>query len=126
MADPPKKRILVVDDDNAIRVGVAMALRGPYEIETAEDAATAFDRLDRKPPIDLLICDVNMPEVTGFDLVKQLRDSPTLGKIPVMFLTARDRPQDVIEGINMGARYYMTKPFKVEALMDKVKRLIGR
>lgn len=125
MADLSKKRILVVDDDAAIRQGVAMALRVFYEVEVAEDAATAFERFDRPPAIDLLIVDVNMPEVTGIDLVKQVRANAKWAKVPVMFLSALDRPADVIAGMSAGARYYMTKPFKIDALLDKVKKILG-
>jgi DNA-binding response OmpR family regulator len=121
---PPKKRILVVEDDQQVRRLVQVALRMNYEVETAENGSEALARVVRPPPLDLVICDVMMPQLSGFDFARRLRMVPQGKNLPFVFLTARDEPQNVVEGIRLGARQYITKPFKVDDLLKKVQKLL--
>jgi DNA-binding response OmpR family regulator len=119
-----KKRILVVEDDPAVRRLLEVALRLHYEVELAQNGAVALARVARPPPIDLIICDVMMPELNGFDFARRLRLIPEARGVPFVFLTAKNEPAGVIEGIRLGARQYITKPFKVDELIGKVQKLL--
>lgn len=67
-----------------------------------------------------------MPRMDGLTLAKQLKGDPRLGHVPVVMLTARTGPRDVIAGINAGARFYVTKPFKTDELLTKVRKALGQ
>jgi DNA-binding response OmpR family regulator len=69
------------------------------------------------------LLDVNLPNQDGFAIAQQMKNSPSLSKIPIIFLTARDRSLDVVKGIQAGAKHYITKPFKIEDVLKKVRKL---
>jgi DNA-binding response OmpR family regulator len=119
-----KKRILVVEDDPSVRRLLEVALRLHFDVEQAQNGAVALARVARPPPIDLIICDVMMPELNGFDFARRLRLIPEARAVPFVFLTAKNEPAGVIEGIRLGARQYLTKPFKVDDLIAKVQKLL--
>lgn len=123
MPQPVKKLVLVVDDDQAIRdmVGKALQARG-YEVLLAKDGLEGSEMLARKP--DLLICDVMMPTFDGFTLAKLVKAHAELRAMPIIFLTAKAQPKDVATGIAAGARHYVTKPFSIKDLLDKVEKTI--
>ena len=75
---------------------------------------------DPKP--DLIVSDVRMPKMDGFQMVERLKKDPKVSAIPVIFLTAKGTSKDVIMGIKSGARHYLTKPFDMNELLDKVRR----
>lgn len=120
---PPRKLVLVVDDDQAIRdmVGKALKAKG-YDVVLAKDGLEASEMLGKKP--DLLICDVMMPTFDGFTLAKLVKAHAELRTMPIIFLTAKTQPKDVATGIAAGARHYVTKPFSIKDLLDKVEKTI--
>lgn len=121
-----KPRILVVEDEADVRAMTARVLAAFAEVSTAADGASAVAQLQvpgASP--DLIITDVMMPGMDGLELVRWLKQHPQLGRIPVVMLTAKTRPADMIEGINAGARSYLTKPFKPDELVARVKKLLG-
>ena len=99
-------------------------MRLQYDVELAQNGAVALARVGRPPPIDLIICDIMMPELNGFDFVRRLRLIPEARGVPFIFLTAKNEPAAVVEGIRLGARQYITKPFKVDELIAKVQKLL--
>jgi DNA-binding response OmpR family regulator len=117
--------ILVVDDEPAIRNMVARILGAQYQVLAAASAHEALALAGKVDRISLLILDVMMPGMDGFELAKQLRALPSCTKTPIMFLTARDAPGDKIRGIQAGARNYITKPFSIDDLKARVKKAIG-
>ncbi len=117
-------RILVVEDDPDIQKIVGTVLAKEYQVKSAEDGLAALMEIEQGFRPDLVIADIMMPRLDGLSFVKALRRHPSTSGIPVMFLTAKSAPRDVIEGINLGARYYLTKPFKVDELVSKVHRLL--
>lgn len=119
-----RKRILVADDDAAIRLLVARALERIYDVVTAEDGPGALSLLTHPPYPDLAILDVMMPGFDGFGVTARLKLIPNLPHIPIVFLTARDGPGDLVRGIQSGARHYITKPFAIKDLLDKVDRVL--
>jgi DNA-binding response OmpR family regulator len=118
-----RRRILVVEDDESVRQLLARQLGTEYEVQQAADAQQALQVLGAMKPLpDLIICDVMMPGMTGVQLAKQLKASNEYKTVPIIFLTARTGALDVIEGINAGARHYITKPFNMKDLLDKVAK----
>jgi DNA-binding response OmpR family regulator len=122
MAD--KKRILVVEDDESVRTLLVRQLTGDYEVYQAAEAQSAMALLKTIRVPDLILCDVMMPGVTGVQFAKQLKGMNEFKQVPIIFLTARTGALDVIEGINAGARHYITKPFNMKDLLEKVARAI--
>ncbi len=111
-------RILVVDDESSIRDLLGLHLRSAgYAVEVAEDAIVAGYRVLEQPP-DLIICDVNMPYMDGFEFVAALKGDSTLPYIPVIFLTAREDGD--MRGNELGAVAYVLKPVRVETLLRVV------
>ena len=115
---PGKARILVIDDDESIRELVKLHLtNGGYEALVAEDAVVAGQMVVQCAP-DLIIADVRMPYMNGYDFVSALKTDPSTRDIPVVFLTTSD---DVAERARqLGAAAYLTKPVSAERLLEVV------
>jgi len=117
-------RILLVEDEENIRDVVKLNLEmEDYEVVTAGDGRTALKHF-KEQHFDLLILDVMLPEVDGFQIVEQVR--LTNMDVPVIFLTAKDAAGDRITGLKKGADDYLTKPFNLEELLLRVNNLIKR
>ena len=126
-ADQRRRLILVAEDDAAIRELLVRALGTRYQVESAVDGPTAVARLTSpgKPMPDLLLCDVMMPGFDGMTVAKKMRAVPALKGVPIIFLTAKSTPKDVIAGIQAGAKHYVTKPFVIADLLGKVAKVLG-
>lgn len=120
-----KKRILVAEDDPQSATLLSRILSQDYELVSVEDGAEALWELQQGPAPDLVVADLMMPEVDGLTLIREMKANPKLKRIPVIIITAKDSAKDVIEGINVGAKHYITKPFKGVEVLEKVKKLIG-
>ena len=124
MSSPDGARaILVVEDDQSVREMIARALSSKFKVHEAKDGMHASELLSQMPPPSLIICDVMMPRVDGFSLVRLLKTDAKLKGVPILFLSARGNPADVMQGISLGARHYMTKPFKIQELVERVEKL---
>jgi DNA-binding response OmpR family regulator len=124
---PPGAKIaLVVDDDPTIRTLVAATLSQSFSVYIAESAQRAMQMLLEIPTPQLLVCDVAMPAVDGIQFVKKIRTLHSLANTPIIFLTAKAMPMDVVAGINAGARYYVTKPFNPADLLEKARKAAGK
>ncbi|HSC86949.1 MAG TPA: response regulator [Polyangiaceae bacterium] len=119
-----KKRVLIADDDAAISRLLERILGREYDVIVAADGGGALALADQTRP-QLMILDVMMPGMDGFALAQRVRMLPHLRQVPIIFLTARDGPLDTIKGIQAGARHYVTKPFKIDELVTKVKKVLG-
>lgn len=118
-------RVLVVDDDPVIRglLEVNLELEG-YEVRLAVDGSDALAQVDAEHP-DLVLLDIMMPGVDGWEVAQQLKGDERTAHIPVAFLTARAMGSDVKRGTELGADAYVTKPFDPEELLELVDRLVG-
>jgi DNA-binding response OmpR family regulator len=119
----PSKRILVVEDDLAIAELLSKALGRFYSVELVHDGAQVLKRAETYKP-DVVLLDVNLPNADGFSVAQSLKNAPALARVPIVFLTAQDRSLDVVRGIQSGAKHYITKPFKLEDVLNKLKRLV--
>jgi DNA-binding response OmpR family regulator len=117
--------VLVVDDDPAILrvLRLNLELEG-YDVDTACNGAEALEYLERGRH-DIVVLDVMMPKVDGFEVLRRIRENPGIADIPVILLTARSTEQDVWDGWQQGVDYYMTKPFDVEELLRSIDRLLA-
>ncbi len=115
------RRLLLIDDDPNLILLVKdyLEFRG-YEVVTAENGREALEILENEIP-DMIICDVMMPEMDGYSLVKHVREDSRTSWIPVLFLSAKGQSQDRVKGLNTGADVYMVKPFEPEELVAQVE-----
>ncbi len=117
--------ILVVEDDPSIAMMIRKALEHKsYVVVTASDGEAALIMCVEHRPAAMIL-DVNLPKLDGFTVAKRIKAVPNLKQTPIIFLTAMDRPGDMIAGIQAGAKHYLTKPFKVDDLLAKVAKLVG-
>ena len=120
------KRLLVVDAEPNLLRAVAACLKAEgYEVSTARSGHEALVKLAETVP-DLLISDIRMPEMDGYQLARQLRGSPRTVLVPIVFLTAKDETADRIEGFRAGIDAYLTKPFEPDELLAVVNAILSR
>jgi DNA-binding response OmpR family regulator len=118
--------ILVADDEEDLRELVAYRLtRSGYEVVAAVDGQEAFQLARERPP-DLMVLDVMMPRLDGYELTRRLRAEESLRSIPVILLTARSQDSDVSRGFEVGADDYLKKPFNPDELLARVRAVLGR
>ncbi len=118
-------RILAVDDEpNIVRLIQVNLERQGYQVETANNGAQALAKIKANRP-DLVVSDVMMPEMDGFELLANIRRDPTLMDLPVIMLTAKAQDRDVMTGYQTGADMYLTKPFNPQELLQFVKRILS-
>lgn len=119
------KRILVVDDEQDLCEILKFNLETEgYEVETANSAEEALE-MDIAS-FNLLLLDVMMGGMSGFQLAKQLKDNPMTANVPIIFLTARDTENDTVTGFNIGADDYISKPFSIREVMVRVRAVLRR
>ena len=118
-------RILIVDDESDIRQLVTYALaEDGHEVIAAADGSEALKSIEANAP-DLVVLDVMMPEMDGFDVLRELEERDLRGDARVLMLTARGSERDWKEGYDLGADRYMTKPFDPEDLIVTVRELLA-
>ncbi|WP_042366651.1 response regulator [Streptacidiphilus neutrinimicus] len=124
--DTAEASLLVVDDEPNIRELLSASLRfAGFRVASAATGAEAVAAVQRSRP-DLVVLDVMLPDADGFTLVKRLRDDSDRGKIPVIFLTAKDGVEDKISGLTAGGDDYVTKPFSLEELIARIRAILRR
>ena len=118
--------ILVADDSQAVRDILKMSLETlGYTVVLAEDGERAMERIQASQP-DLIIADVMMPKVNGFQICRRVKSDPATRATPVILLTARSGQEDIFWGKDCGADDYITKPFKTQDLEQTIRRLMRR
>ncbi len=121
-----KYRILLVDDDPIIHKLLDQYFKKtPFTLDHAFSGAEAFSVLEDNP-VDLIVLDINMPQMDGFQTLKKLREEISYAKIPVIFLSALDRDNLKVKGLELGADDYLTKPFKGPELAARIKAVLRR
>ncbi len=121
-----KTRILVVDDEDMVRTAIVAILEGMgYEIDEAEDGAQGFERATTTRP-DLIICDVNMPRMDGFELLRKLQADPAVAAVPFLFLTGYSDHDHFRHGMTLGADDYLFKPITRDDLIAAVEKRLQK
>jgi len=126
---PPAPRVLVVEDEAHLAAGIKFNLEVEgYEVEVVDDGTRALGRLVSPPPpaevFDLVVLDVMLPGVDGFALAARMREAGNF--TPVLMLTAKSLPEDVVYGLEQGADDYLAKPFELSVLLARIKGLLRR
>jgi two-component system phosphate regulon response regulator PhoB len=126
MAEPNSLRILVVEDEPDIAALVAYQLaHAGFGVRTASTGSEALRALEMDPP-DLMVLDLLLPEVSGFDILQTVRDKEETSRLPVVVLTARGEEGDRIRGFELGADDYVSKPFSPRELVLRVEAVLRR
>lgn len=120
-------KILIAEDEADIRELVAFSLAnlGGYEVVKAKNGVEAVELAQKEIP-DLILMDVRMPQMTGYEACAQLKEIPETQNIPVVFLSAKGQDQEIQQGIDVGAIEYILKPFAPDALLVKVGEILVR
>lgn len=121
-----KRRILIVDDnpDSSTIMRSILEPRG-YAVTVADRGATALDLVQKDPP-DLVLLDVMMPEMSGFEVLQRLKGDSNTGRLPVILVTAKTQDEDLVSGYQYGADYYITKPFTAKQLLYGIDLVLGK
>ena len=120
------KRLLLVDDEPNLLVAVAAVLRGEgFEVTTARNGREALTNVAQSTP-DLIVSDVRMPGMDGFELARRLRSTASFALIPIVFLSAKDETEDRVEGFRSGVDVYLTKPFEPSELIAVIQGILQR
>ena len=117
------KRILIIDDDDGVTELFQEMLGVQYDVRVSSNGLE-FSQLMVEFQPDLVILDVMMPWVSGYDLCRAIKNNPIWKSIPVLFTSNRKRPEDIDFGLSRGADAYMTKPFSMQELRAKIKTLL--
>ena len=121
------KRILLVEDDPDIALSLRTKLEreGGYVVEVVADGPSGLARAAAEPP-ELVLLDVNLPGIDGFEVCRRLRKVPETAAVPVIMLTARIGEDDRVRGLDLGADDYITKPFSPKEALARVRAVLRR
>lgn len=117
--------VLVVDDEPNIVLSLEFLMeQAGFQVTTAEDGEQALESVKHAQP-DLILLDISLPGISGFDVLEQLRGQPDTASLPIIMLTAHGREVEREKGMALGADDYITKPFSTQTLVEKVKALLN-
>jgi len=120
-------KILVAEDETDIRELIAFSLIniGGFDVVKAKNGAQAVEKAKAEQP-DLILMDVRMPQMTGYEACAELKKIPETQEIPVVFLSAKGQDQEIQQGLKLGAVEYILKPFAPDELTDQVREILKR
>ena len=127
MRSPSDLKFLIVDDFSAMRRIVRSLLKemGCIDADEAEDGAVALTML-KAQAFDFVVCDINMPNMNGFELLKAVKADPALKHLPVLMVTAEARKEDIVLAAQSGAAGTIVKPFSKATLEEKVQKILQK
>lgn len=119
-------RILVAEDERDIRELIAFTLRfAGFDVVLATNGAEAVEMAEASPP-DLIILDVRMPKMSGYEACRRLKENPHTSSVPVVFLSAKGQDSEIQQGLASGADEYILKPFAPDELIQQVRDILNR
>ncbi|SFP61678.1 Response regulator receiver domain-containing protein [Geopseudomonas sagittaria] len=119
------KSVLIADDEPNIVISLEFLLeQAGYRTRVAHDGQDALEAIQRQPP-DLVLLDVMMPNLSGYDLCQKIRENPAWQHMRIVMLTAKGREVEVSKGLALGADAYITKPFSTQELLAQVRDLLA-
>ena len=119
-----KPTILVVDDMTTTLLLIHDLLKDTYEVKIAKSGAKALEILESPNDIDLILLDIEMPDINGYDICKRIKNNETIKNIPIIFITGRTSQEDEEYGLNLGAIDYITKPFNKAIVKLRIKNYL--
>jgi DNA-binding response OmpR family regulator len=123
---PRRRNILVVDDEPYIGRIIQLKLEEtPYTVDLCQDGASALERLRTDDPIDLILLDIMMPNMNGFEVLARLREIPHRATTPVIMLTGKGQSTDREQAVSLGASDFLTKPFSPKKLLARIDEIFG-
>lgn len=118
--------ILVVEDDpDLAQLVIDIFMTAGFEMHWAANKSEINQQMNRRPGVDLVLLDILLPDTHGLQVLKRIRAHPKLAKLPVIMMTGKSSAMDVAAGLSAGADGYVTKPFKVSALVNAVNAVLG-
>ncbi|WP_437395656.1 response regulator transcription factor [Flagellimonas lutimaris] len=121
-----RKKILIVDDEPNIVMSLEYAFKKKdFEVFIARDGTEALEIAEKETP-DLILLDIMMPEMDGYETLKRVRGNKKLQHTKVVFLSAKSKEKDIEKGLKMGADSYMTKPFSIKKIISDIEGLIDK
>ncbi len=119
-------KILIVDDSEMIRNYYYYILKNAgFNIISAIDGADGLEKLFKNPSIDLVLADINMPNMDGYTMIEKIREEPEFEELPIIIISTEDEAVDKQRGYNAGADVYIVKPIEPNILIENIKLLIG-
>ncbi|HXY43752.1 MAG TPA: response regulator transcription factor [Acidimicrobiales bacterium] len=127
MPEVDKPVVFAVDDEEHITELIALGLSiNGFDVVRLASGRAALEEIDRRRP-DLVVLDVMLPDLDGFEVARRLRDIEGAGtRVPIIFLTAKDATADKVQGLKLGVDDYVTKPFSIEELVERVRAVLRR
>jgi DNA-binding response OmpR family regulator len=119
-------RVLVVEDnEHTAHLLEFMLQRAGYDVLTALNGRDAQEILDNEEPVDIILLDLMLPYVSGFELIAIARDNPEWCYVPILVVSGKVLEQDIVKALDLGANDYVTKPFRPQELLARVRRLVA-
>jgi two-component system chemotaxis response regulator CheY len=120
-------RFLIVDDSSTMRRIIINTLNklGHQDVQEAGNGKEGLDRLT-SGPVDMIITDWNMPEMSGIDFIRTVRSTPTVKDVPVLMVTTNAAKDDIVEALKAGVNSYVVKPFTPETMREKIEAVLPR
>lgn len=121
-----KKKILVVEDEESLLKleSILLTSKG-YEVQGVSTGQAALDAIEQDVP-DLVLLDIMLPEMDGFEVCRRIKEDPRTRELPVVMLTAKKSREDMARGQEVGADWYVTKPFKSANVIDTIQRFLNK
>ena len=125
-AEVRKPRVLAVDDNpDSITIMQSILESRGYQVAVALTGADALEQIQRDAP-DVVLLDIMMPEISGLDVLQQMKSDVNTSRIPVILVTAKTHDEDLMSGYQYGADYYITKPFTAQQLLYGIELVLGK
>ncbi|RMG89435.1 MAG: response regulator [Chloroflexi bacterium] len=120
-------RILIAEDDKDIRELIVITLQfNGFDVVSAEDGAAAVSKAKSEGPFDLILMDVRMPRMTGYEACRHLKEDAATRDIPVIFLSAKGQESEIQTGMDAGASQYILKPFAPDVLVNTINDVLNK
>lgn len=126
LSPAPIHRVLVVEDNEHTAYLLEFMLkRAGYKVLTAMNGRDAQQILNNVAPVDVILLDLMLPYVSGYEIIREARDSPEWRYVPILVISGKTLEQDVVKALDLGANDYLTKPFRPEELLARVRRIVA-
>lgn len=121
-----KYAVLVVEDDpDLAQLVIDIFMTAGFEMHWASNRDEINQQMNRRPSVDLVLMDIELPDTNGLQVLKRIRSHPKLAKLPVIMMTGKSAAEDVAAGLTAGADGYVSKPFMMSGLVKAVKQVLG-